>query len=81
MFIVEYLCKAFFKSISRDCLINEICTCFEPAEKDRHPGLDPGSPEISQSQGIAGQARNDAAQNSAIRLGILHSNYYLSNTP
>ena len=26
---------------------------------DRHPGLDPGSPVIGQSQGIAGQARND----------------------
>ena len=25
----------------------------------RHPWLDPGSPELGQSQGIAGLARND----------------------
>jgi len=54
---------------------------FKPAEKDRHPGLDPGSPEIGQSQGIAAQARNDVALNLCHRLGILHNNNYLSNTP
>jgi len=43
---------------------------FKPAEQVRHPGLDLGSPEIGQSQGIAGQARNDVALNLCDRFPI-----------
>jgi len=42
-------------------LVVVIALEFSKEKVCRHPGLDPGSPKLSQSLGIAGQARNDVA--------------------